>query len=102
MPARVIAERIEWGHGITILRDRVAELRPLFKPPDPCQRTFYAPGEIVQFDLWQPDVRHPARIQPGQQALGGDSRLRLLAFHGRFHGAVPGRIRRLVGHAALL
>ena len=39
MPATVIAERIEWPHGITILRDRVAELRPLFRPPDPCQRT---------------------------------------------------------------
>jgi transposase len=55
MPATVIAERIDWPHGITILRHRVAELRPLFRPPDPCQRTFYAPGELVQFDLWQPD-----------------------------------------------
>jgi transposase len=59
MPATVIAERIDWQHGITILRDRVAELRPLFRPPDPCQRTFYAPGELVQFDLWQPDAAIP-------------------------------------------
>jgi len=67
MPASVVAERIEWGHGITILRDRVAELRPLFKLPDPCQRTFYAPGEIVQFDLWQPDVDIPlGRGQAGK------------------------------------
>ena len=29
MPATVIAERIGWDRGITILRDRVAELRPL-------------------------------------------------------------------------
>ena len=36
MPATVIAERIGWERGITILRDRVAELRPLFVPPDPC------------------------------------------------------------------
>ncbi len=59
MPATVIAERIRWEHGITILRDRVAELRPLFRPPDPCQRTFYTPGELVQFDLWQPETPIP-------------------------------------------
>lgn len=59
MPATVIAERIGWARGITILRDRIAELRPLFVPPDPCQRTTYAPGELAQFDLWQPDVEIP-------------------------------------------
>lgn len=59
MPATVIAERIGWEHGITILRSRVAELRPLFRPPDPCQRTYYVPGELVQFDLWQPDAAIP-------------------------------------------
>ena len=59
MPATVIAERIGWVHGITILRDRVAELRPLFRPPDPCQRTHYEPGELVQFDLWQPETPIP-------------------------------------------
>jgi hypothetical protein len=57
MPATVIAERIGWER-ITILRDRVAELRPLFVPPDPCQRTTYAPGELAQSDLWQPDVEN--------------------------------------------
>jgi transposase len=59
MPATVIAERISWERGITVLRDRVAELRPLFVPPDPCQRTHYRPGELAQFDLWQPDVEIP-------------------------------------------
>ncbi len=59
MPATVIAERIGWDRGITILRDRVGELRPLFVPPDPCQRTTYAPGELAQWDLWQPDVEIP-------------------------------------------
>jgi transposase len=59
MPATVIAERIGWRRGITILRDRVAELRPLFVPPDPCQRTSYEPGELAQFDLWEPDVEIP-------------------------------------------
>jgi transposase len=59
MPATVIAERIGWERGITILRDRIGELRPLFVPPDPCQRTSYAPGELAQWDLWQLDVRIP-------------------------------------------
>jgi transposase len=59
MPATVIAERIGWDRGITVLRDRVSELRPLFVPPDPCQRTTYQPGELAQFDLWQPDVEIP-------------------------------------------
>jgi transposase len=60
MPATVIAERIGWQRSITVLRDRVAELRPLFVPPDPCQRTSYRPGELAQFDLWQPDVDIPS------------------------------------------
>ncbi len=59
MPATVIAERVGWERGITILRDRVAELRPLFRPPDPCQRTTYRPGELAQWDLWQPAVDVP-------------------------------------------
>lgn len=59
MPATVIADRIGWSHGMTVLRDRIAELRPLFVPPDPCQRTSYRPGELAQFDLWQPDALIP-------------------------------------------
>lgn len=59
MPATVIAERIDWPYSVRVLRDRVAELRPLFVPPDPCQRTSYRPGELAQFDLWQPDVLIP-------------------------------------------
>ncbi len=56
MPATVVAERIGWERSIRVLRERVAELRPLFLPPDPCQRTSYRPGELAQFDLWQPDT----------------------------------------------
>ena len=66
MPATVIAERIGWTNSIRVLRDRVAELRPLFVPPDPCQRTTYFPGELAQFDLWQPDVEIPVGL--GQAA----------------------------------
>ncbi|MDF1527474.1 MAG: helix-turn-helix domain-containing protein, partial [bacterium] len=59
MPATVIAERIGWARGMTVLRDRIAELRPLFLPPDPSQRTWYRPGELAQWDLWLPDVEIP-------------------------------------------
>lgn len=59
MAATVIAERVGWERSIRTLRDRVAELRPLFVPPDPCQRTDYRPGELAQFDLWQPEVEIP-------------------------------------------
>jgi transposase len=59
MPATVIAERIGWDRSLTILKDRVRELRPLFLPPDPSQRTEYRPGELAQWDLWFPPVKVP-------------------------------------------
>jgi hypothetical protein len=59
MPATVIAERIGWSRGITILKERVAELRPLYLDPDPYQRTDYRPGELAQWDLWFPPVDIP-------------------------------------------
>ena len=59
MPATVIAERIGWERGLTQFKVRVRELRPLFVPPDPVQRTEYAPGELAQWDLWFPAVDIP-------------------------------------------
>ena len=59
MPATVIGERIGWAGGRTVLQQRVAQLRPLFVPPDPCQRTEYRPGELAQWDLWFPPVKIP-------------------------------------------
>ena len=35
MPATVIAERIGWSRGMTVLTARVRELRPVYLPPDP-------------------------------------------------------------------
>jgi hypothetical protein len=35
LPATVIAERIGWQHSLTVLKDRVRELRPVYLPPDP-------------------------------------------------------------------
>lgn len=47
MPATVIAERIGWTRSIRVLSARVAELRPVYVPPDPASRTSYEPGEIA-------------------------------------------------------
>ena len=59
MPATVIAERIGWQHSLTVLKDRVRELRPVYLPPDPASRTAYAAGEIAQCDLWFPAITLP-------------------------------------------
>jgi transposase len=66
MPTTVIAERIGWSRGMTILKDRVRELRPLFVPPDPCGRTEYQPGELAQWDLWFPPT--PVLLEDGSLA----------------------------------
>lgn len=54
MPATVIGERIGWRNSSSVLRAKVAQLRPLYAPADPADRTVYVPGEIVQCDLWFP------------------------------------------------
>lgn len=59
MPATVIADRIGWERGITILKERVAEIRPRYLPQDPYQRTLYLPGALAQWDLWQPPADIP-------------------------------------------
>jgi hypothetical protein len=37
----------------------VAELRPVYLPPDPASRTAYAAGELAQCDFWFPDAQVP-------------------------------------------
>jgi transposase len=59
MPATVIAERIGWTRSVRVLRDRVAELRPVYRPPDPASRTTYEAGEVGQCDFWFPDITLP-------------------------------------------
>ena len=60
MPATVIADRIGWPHSIRTLSGRVAQLRPLYLPPDPASRTSYDAGELAQCDFWFPDIELPA------------------------------------------
>ena len=59
MPATVIAERVGWTRGITVFKERVAELRPAYLPPDPAGRTTYVAGEIAQCDFWFPPIQLP-------------------------------------------
>lgn len=69
MPATVIAERIGWEHSMTVLKDKVRELRPLYTGVDPADRLVHRPGEAAQFDLWFPEPEIPvgfgqARVLP--------------------------------------
>ena len=80
MPATVIAERIGWTRSLTVLKDRVRKLRPLFTPPDPADRITYQPGELAQCDLWFPPVAIPVgrgveRVLPVLAMTCGYSRI---------------------------
>lgn len=66
MPASVIAERVGWTRSGSVFRSRVRELRPLYVPPEPYQRTEYEPGELAQWDLWFPPADIP--LGDGQTA----------------------------------
>lgn len=66
MPATVLAERVGWDRSMTVFKERVRELRPLFAPVDPASRTAYEPGELVQCDLWFPPTDVP--VGAGQVA----------------------------------
>jgi transposase len=72
MPATRIRELIAeggYGGGQTILDVYLREVRPLFAPaPRTFQRTVYRPGEICQFDLWEPT--RPIPVGHGQQRRG--------------------------------
>jgi transposase len=71
MPATRIRELItESGYegGRTILDQYLREVRPLFAPARAFQRTAYHPGEICQFDLWEPS--RPIPVGAGQERRG--------------------------------
>lgn len=59
MPATVIAERIGWSRSLTVLKDRVRQIRPEYRGVDPADRVVYEPGVCSQWDLWFPDYRIP-------------------------------------------
>jgi transposase len=58
-----------YGGKQTILDAYLREVRPLFRPAARTyQRTTYRPGELAQFDLWQP--RHEVPVGFGQSRRG--------------------------------
>lgn len=67
MPATVIAERIGWEHSITILKDRLRQIRPEYAGVDPADRIVHEPGAAAQMDLWFPEPRIPVGF--GQAAM---------------------------------
>ena len=68
MPATVIGERIGWDRSMTVLKERVRLLRPVYAPADPSSRTTYDPGEVGQCDLWFPPAQIPLGF--GQVGIG--------------------------------
>jgi transposase len=64
----LIAEQ-GYGGGKTLVYDYLAEVRPLYLPrPRTFQRTVYRPGEVLQFDLWEPGREVP--VGDGQTRRG--------------------------------
>jgi transposase len=65
---RELIESLGFEGGKTIVDDYVREVRPVFAPPRTYQRTIYRPGEICQFDLWEPKAEIP--VGHGQTRKG--------------------------------
>ena len=61
---RELIEPLGFAGGKTIVDDYLREVRPLFLAPRTFQRTVYRPGEICQWDLWQPSA--PVPVGHGQ------------------------------------
>ncbi|SMY01705.1 Transposase [Brevibacterium sp. 239c] len=59
MPATVIAERIHFPHSLTVLKDRLRDVRPEYVGIDPADRLVHEPGQAAQMDLWFPEPRIP-------------------------------------------
>jgi transposase len=53
---RELIEPLGFDGGKSIVDDYLREVRPLFKPARTHQRTVYRPGEICQWDLWEPSA----------------------------------------------
>src|SRR5215210_7311247 len=71
LPGQRIRELIAplgYAGGKTILDDYLRDVRPLFDPPRTFQRTIYRPGEVCQFDLWEPVEEIP--VGHGQTRKG--------------------------------
>jgi transposase len=65
---RELIEALGYDGGKTILDDCLRELRPLYERRRTYQRTSYRPGELLQFDLFEP--RQEVPVGHGQARRG--------------------------------
>jgi transposase len=66
---RELLEPLGCSTGKTVVDDYLREVRPLFtRPARTFQRTIYRPGEVCQFDVWQPC--HEIPVGHGQTRRG--------------------------------
>jgi hypothetical protein len=71
LPGKRVRELIEalgYDGGKTILDDYLREVRPLYERRRTYQRTLYRPGELLQFDLFEPRIEIP--VGHGQTRRG--------------------------------
>ena len=59
---RELIEPLGFDGSKTIVDDYLREVRPLFEQQRTFQRTIYRPGEICQFDLWEPCLDTSGRL----------------------------------------
>ena len=108
--ARVILEYLRrdgYEGGITILKDYLQEIRPLFVDAKSYQRTSYLPGEFGQTDWWELGVSVPVGKDRTRPVFGLVTTLPHSAAHATvftfakgmadFLGAFSGTLRRLGG-----
>jgi transposase len=65
---RELIAELGFEGGKTIVDDYLREVRPLFLARRTYQRTVYRPGELLQFDLWEPRLEIP--VGHGQTRRG--------------------------------
>ena len=110
VPATVVIEALRrdgYGGGITILKDYLQEVRPLFLGAKSYQRTSYLPGEIGQTDWWELPVSVPVGRGVWRKVFGLVTTLPHSAAHATvfahsktmvdFLAAFSGSMRRLGG-----
>jgi transposase len=65
---RELIEPLGFDGGKTIVDDYLREVRPLFLPKRTFQRTVYRPGEVCQWDLWEPSRPVPVGHSQNRRA----------------------------------
>jgi len=109
VPATVVIQHLKregYAGGITILKELIAELRPIYAPgPGPFQRTTYVPGEICQLDWWDVpgEVLNPKNTWKDKKAYDSAARdvaKRFEVNFQQFEGHVDGKVKQAAIHAA--